>query len=159
MQAIPPSQTSITRLKPGKNLTTKGNREKPETHTKMVHPPRQGSLGQEAKMSDNQINRVDMDVNARIVRMAAAEETQKKPAASSTPAVQSVGAEQVANQAKAIPAAAGFMSNNILKFQVDDQTKQVTIMIVDKESGKVVKTIPSEALRDIPAGKLLQYSI
>jgi uncharacterized FlaG/YvyC family protein len=32
-------------------------------------------------------------------------------------------------------------------------------MIVDKDSGKVVKTIPAEALRDIPAGKLLQYSI
>jgi uncharacterized FlaG/YvyC family protein len=106
-------------------------------------------------MSDNQINRVDMDVNARIVRMAAAEETQKRVVASSTPLAQPASAEQ----AKTIPAAAGFMSNNILKFQVDDKTKQVTVMIVDKESGKVVKTIPSEALRDIPAGKLLQYSI
>jgi uncharacterized FlaG/YvyC family protein len=31
-------------------------------------------------------------------------------------------------------------------------------MIVDKASDKVIRTIPPEAIKDLPTGELLQYS-
>jgi uncharacterized FlaG/YvyC family protein len=49
-------------------------------------------------------------------------------------------------------------ANTSLRFQVDDKTNEVTILLVDRASGKVVQTIPSEAIKDLPAGELMQYS-
>lgn len=45
-----------------------------------------------------------------------------------------------------------------LQFQVDAKTNDVIILIRDKESDKIVRTIPSEAIKDIPPGQILQRS-
>jgi uncharacterized FlaG/YvyC family protein len=49
--------------------------------------------------------------------------------------------------------------STVLKFRVDPETQKVTVMVVDRASNKVVSTIPPEAMKDIPVGDLLQYSI
>ena len=49
--------------------------------------------------------------------------------------------------------------HNSLKFVVDNDTHEVTVLIVDKMTQKVIQTIPPEAMKDIPIGQLLQYSI
>ncbi|GAP22516.1 flagellar protein FlaG [Leptolinea tardivitalis] len=45
-----------------------------------------------------------------------------------------------------------------LQFQVDSKTNDVIILIKDKESDKIVRTIPAEAIKDIPPGQILQKS-
>lgn len=49
-------------------------------------------------------------------------------------------------------------SNTRLQFRVDEKTNDVTILIKDKESDKVIRTIPPEAIKDIPAGQLMSIS-
>lgn len=49
-------------------------------------------------------------------------------------------------------------ANTKLQFRVDDKTNDVTIMIMDKETDKVIRTIPPEAIKDIPTGQLMSYS-
>lgn len=49
-------------------------------------------------------------------------------------------------------------SNTSLQFRVDEKTNQVTILIKDKESDKIIRTIPPEAIKDIPTGQLMEYS-
>jgi uncharacterized FlaG/YvyC family protein len=55
------------------------------------------------------------------------------------------------------PALSGRQTN--LKFQVDKETNQVTIMIVDRATNKVIATIPPDKIKDIPPGDLLRYQI
>ncbi len=45
-----------------------------------------------------------------------------------------------------------------LQFQVDSKTNDIIILIKDKDSDKIVRTIPSEAIKDIPPGQILQRS-
>jgi uncharacterized FlaG/YvyC family protein len=45
-----------------------------------------------------------------------------------------------------------------LQFQVDSKTNDVIILIKDKESDKIVRTIPAEAIKDLPPGQILQRS-
>ena len=54
---------------------------------------------------------------------------------------------------------AGSNSNGTkLQFRVDEKNKDVTIMIMDKATDKVIRTIPPEAIKDIPVGQLMEYS-
>ena len=46
-----------------------------------------------------------------------------------------------------------------LKFQVDEKPHQVTIMIMDRATNKVITTIPPDKIKDVPPGDLLQYMI
>jgi flagellar protein FlaG len=52
--------------------------------------------------------------------------------------------------------AASAYSATRLQFQVDAKTNDVIILIMDKNSDQVVRTIPSEAIKDLPPGQLLQ---
>lgn len=61
-------------------------------------------------------------------------------------------------EAKAAYASSSTMNNTKLQFRVDDKTNDVTIMIMDKETDKVIRTIPPEAIKDIPIGQLMEYS-
>jgi uncharacterized FlaG/YvyC family protein len=45
-----------------------------------------------------------------------------------------------------------------LQFRVDEKTNDVTILIKDKDTDKVIRTIPPEAIKDIPVGQLMSYS-
>ncbi len=45
-----------------------------------------------------------------------------------------------------------------VQFMVDSETKDLTIFILDKETDKVVRTIPAEAIKDLPPGQLLNVN-
>jgi uncharacterized FlaG/YvyC family protein len=49
-------------------------------------------------------------------------------------------------------------NNTRLQFRVDEKTNEVTILIKDKDTDKVIRTIPPEAIKDIPTGQLMEYS-
>jgi len=59
--------------------------------------------------------------------------------------------------AKTSPAASAYAQTR-LQFQVDSKTNDIIILIRDKNSDKVVRTIPAEAIKDIPPGQILQRS-
>jgi uncharacterized FlaG/YvyC family protein len=48
------------------------------------------------------------------------------------------------------------MSQFSLKFQVDQKTNEVTVLILDRSTHKVVRTIPPEEMKNMDPGKLLQ---
>lgn len=70
---------------------------------------------------------------------------EKKPAVSQSQPVKS-------NQA------ANAYSATRLQFQVDAKTNDVIILIKDKDTDKVVRTIPGDAIKDLPPGQILQKS-
>ncbi len=43
-----------------------------------------------------------------------------------------------------------------LKFQVDDDTKEITVLILDRISKEVIRTIPPEELSNLRAGDLFE---
>ncbi len=43
-----------------------------------------------------------------------------------------------------------------LKFQVNDETKQVTVYVVDRESKRVIRSIPPDELNNLQAGDLVE---
>jgi uncharacterized FlaG/YvyC family protein len=57
--------------------------------------------------------------------------------------------------ASTVPASKGF-SDVLLRFKVDPGTKEVTVMVVDKASRKVVRTIPPEELKTLNEGELFE---
>ncbi len=70
---------------------------------------------------------------------------EKKPASASSQPV------------KASQAASAYAQTR-LQFQVDSKTNDVIILIRDKDSDKIVRTIPAEAIKDLPPGQILQKS-
>lgn len=55
--------------------------------------------------------------------------------------------------------APGLGRTTALRFQVNPETNDLLVMVVDRETNKVINTIPPEAIKDIPVGDLMQYSI
>jgi len=45
-----------------------------------------------------------------------------------------------------------------LKFSVDPETNDVTVMMVDKTSNKIIRTIPPEELKNLREGGLVELS-
>jgi uncharacterized FlaG/YvyC family protein len=97
-------------------------------------------------MSNSMMNPIN-----RIVAETASSVSQ--PTQTARPTEKYAAAEQktAANQAKPF-------ASTRLQFRMDEKTNEVTIMIVDKASDKVIRTIPPEAIKDLPTGELLQYS-
>ncbi|MEI8133184.1 MAG: flagellar protein FlaG [Leptolinea sp.] len=105
--------------------------------------PAAGAERQEAMSSSmiNPVGRVGMELIGSLNR----------PELKQRPAVQ--------QQAKAAYASsAPVNSGTQLQFRVDEKTNDVTIMIMDKATDKVIRTIPPEAIKDIPIGQLMEYS-
>ena len=48
------------------------------------------------------------------------------------------------------------MADVSLRFRVDEKTKNITVYIVDRESKRVLRSIPPEELNKLQAGDLLQ---
>jgi uncharacterized FlaG/YvyC family protein len=46
-----------------------------------------------------------------------------------------------------------------LKFSVDPEKHEVTIMILDRATNKVIATIPQDAIKDMPPGEVLNFQI
>jgi len=53
---------------------------------------------------------------------------------------------------------AGNVSNVSIHFKVDDETKQLTVFVVDKRSKRVIRTIPASELSKLQAGDLLKLT-
>ena len=67
--------------------------------------------------------------------------------------------EKPAKETKETQSKKSNLYNTSLRFKVDNETNEVTLLIVDKASEKVIRTIPPEAIKDIPPGELFQYSL
>jgi uncharacterized FlaG/YvyC family protein len=48
------------------------------------------------------------------------------------------------------------MADVSLRFRVDEKTKNITVYIVDRESKRILRSIPPEELNKLQAGDLLQ---
>ena len=46
-----------------------------------------------------------------------------------------------------------------LKFQVNDETNEVTIFVIDRASKQVLRTIPPEEMKNLSAGDLLELFV
>lgn len=112
--------------------------------------------------SINNIGRVDpqsVQVN-RMAEQAAAARSERRskvspPAAetqSDAPQSNTEGQHNTSSLAMAL-------GNTTLRFQVDSKNNDITILVVDRATDKVIHTIPPEAVKKLPAGELLQYSI
>ena len=60
-----------------------------------------------------------------------------------------------AESATAASLGRSFPGNTRLIFQVNDKDQSVVVMIVDEVSSKVIRTIPGDAIVDIPSGGLI----
>jgi uncharacterized FlaG/YvyC family protein len=49
-----------------------------------------------------------------------------------------------------------FPGHTRLVFQVDESKNEVVVLIVDEASSKVIRTVPGDAMRDLPTGGLIQ---
>jgi len=66
---------------------------------------------------------------------------------------------KVAKQMESSPAAVvGNLSNVSLQFRVDEKTKDVTVFVVDKDSKRVLRSIPATELAKLQAGDLLKLT-
>jgi uncharacterized FlaG/YvyC family protein len=49
-----------------------------------------------------------------------------------------------------------FPGHTRLVFKVDESKNEVVVMIVDEASSEVIRTVPGNAMRDLPSGGLIQ---
>jgi uncharacterized FlaG/YvyC family protein len=64
-----------------------------------------------------------------------------------------------AHEAKVSSAAGGSPWNIRMRFEVEPETQQVTVFIIDKQSQKVIRTIPADQLEKMQQGDLLELFI
>jgi uncharacterized FlaG/YvyC family protein len=120
-------------------------------------------------MSDNSVsnvNRVDMQgaqmaqASQTAGQQAAPKEAVTNTAPKVVEAARKEAAQEAAAQVQAKQAQVPLISRETnLKFQVDAKSHQVTIMIMDRATNKVITTIPPDKIKDVPPGDLLQYMI
>jgi uncharacterized FlaG/YvyC family protein len=73
--------------------------------------------------------------------------------------VQAARVQEAAQQAKSksdLPLKE--MADVSLKYRVDAETKELTVLVIDKSSHKVIRTIPSEELKTFREGDLLELT-
>jgi uncharacterized FlaG/YvyC family protein len=96
--------------------------------------------------------------NQENARTAAAAETKATDTAKAAE-LQAAKAQDVAQQAKSrtdLPLKE--MTDVSLKYRVDAETKELTVLVIDKSSHKVIRTIPSEELKKFREGDLLELT-
>jgi len=49
-----------------------------------------------------------------------------------------------------------FPGHTRLVFKVDESKNEVVVLIVDESSSEIIRTVPGDAMRDLPAGGLIQ---
>ena len=112
-------------------------------------------------MSEKQISavsRVDMDSSSRLAQVAAqAQEVSQKQVPAKKAEAAPSQEDRILEQASESLNQKLTTMNTSLKFQIDDETNEITVLIVDKETNKVVHTIPAEAIKNLPAGNLMSY--
>jgi uncharacterized FlaG/YvyC family protein len=55
--------------------------------------------------------------------------------------------------------APGLGRTTALRFKVNSKTNELIVQVVDRATEKVISTIPPDAIKDIPVGELMQFSI
>lgn len=78
-----------------------------------------------------------------------------KPQGSEKPVAQ----DKAAAEAKVSSAAGQSPWNIRMRFEVEPETKQVTVFIIDKQSQKVIRTIPADELEKMQQGDLLELFV
>lgn len=73
-------------------------------------------------------------------------------------AVRSTGKEKPAPQDQKSQAIVNNLSDVRLKFQVNPETNHVTVLVLDKSSKKVIRTIPAEDLSKFHEGELFELT-
>jgi hypothetical protein len=99
-------------------------------------------------MTDNMLSTVgklDLDRSSR-----------SKPADEVRIAKEKDGGSPASRYAASVMVAPKGLSDVLLRFKVDPSTKQVTVLVVDKSSRKVVRTIPPEELKTLNEGELFE---
>lgn len=78
------------------------------------------------------------------------------PAVSTPPKAEPAPAEKEAPAAAPRPAPADSFRNIRLQFKIDPKTNDVTVLMVDVNARKVVRSIPAEELQRLDQGELVQ---
>jgi len=111
-------------------------------------------------MTDNQVNsvpRVEVQgvkaVQTQVSTMAAQAEKESAP----MKAVEAASKQEAPKYESDSGKSSNRRQTN-LRFRVNPETHEVMVMVVDRSTDKVIATIPPEAIKDIPAGELFQYS-
>ncbi|HPH96757.1 MAG TPA: flagellar protein FlaG [Anaerolineaceae bacterium] len=116
-------------------------------------------------MSDkitNQIGRVDpqsVQVNRMAEQAAAARSERRSKVNAPAPENQADTPQSSTEGQHNTSSLAMALGNTTLRFQVDSKNNDITILVVDRATDKVIHTIPPEAVKKLPAGELLQYSV
>jgi uncharacterized FlaG/YvyC family protein len=112
-----------------------------------------------AEISVNRIERTELEKGGLPAQAAVnrPSDATTQPAEGKAPALTAKDASKEApkpstNNLGMIPA------NTSLRFMVNEKTKEVSILIVDRQSNKVLFTIPPDAVKDLPPGELLQFN-
>jgi hypothetical protein len=93
-----------------------------------------------------------MSATSEAYRLEAASRVDAHPKPEAAP---KTDAAPKSDEAPATPLASPFQ-NVHLKFKVDPKTNEVTVMMVDNASKRVVRTIPPDELRQMHEGDLVQ---
>ena len=118
-------------------------------------------------MSDNEIaaiSRVDRDGSNRLMQNTThiQDMAKRQTAVQVSESTESAQAKQeteerIMEQVSEAINQRAFPMNTSLRFQIDDETSEITVLIVDRATEKVLHTIPADAIKNIPAGNLMQY--
>jgi hypothetical protein len=79
------------------------------------------------------------------------DQAQQAPGAKADPPARPDGAAGSRSTPDARP-----LPNISLHFKIDSQTNQVTVLILDKATREVIRTIPPEELKELRQGELLE---
>ncbi len=112
-------------------------------------------------MSDNplsNVSRVELDMAGRLPRMDnSAVSNNSSPKTQAPKEENGAPAEQAAKAVEAKPEKSpNPLADVSLKFKIDEKTKDVTILILDRASHKVVRSIPPEDMNKMNPGELLE---
>lgn len=105
-----------------------------------------------AENSVTPISSIDSDVNVNRA-MQVAQHQAEVEAAKQAEEVQEV---KPASEQKPAPAPVKAVSDIQLKFQVNEETKQVTVYVVDRSTKTVIRSIPPDELNNLQAGDLVE---
>ena len=69
--------------------------------------------------------------------------------------------QSVASQSKVQikPAETGTLANVSIHFRVNDETNDITVFLVDRQSRKVLRSIPASELQKLQIGDLLKLTV
>lgn len=110
-------------------------------------------------MSDNPVSNVKRveTQNLQVTQQAQVSQAMKESSPVQATDQEKKEVQALTNQEQKAPQVISANRETNLKFQVDSETHQVTVMIMDKESNKVISTIPPDKIKDVPPGDLLHF--